>query len=222
MDAPRSKSKSQAHFAITQADRAVAKLAAGQWGVLTLEELRACGLNKTAVGVRVQRGNLHRRYHGIYVVGHHNLPLEGQFLAAVKACGAFAVLSHYSAAALRNLGKWDGRPFEVTAPSKHSHPRIKAHCSTSIERETVRGVPVTAKVRTVIDLQTVADDDTVKRALRAARFTAAELAQLPSALIDLGAVPTRSPVEDSAYHVVVESGLQAPSEVNAPYRLPSG
>jgi hypothetical protein len=33
-------------------------------------------------------------------VGHTNLPLEGRFIAAVKACGEGAVLSHYSAAAL--------------------------------------------------------------------------------------------------------------------------
>jgi predicted transcriptional regulator of viral defense system len=222
MDSPRSKSKSQAYFPTTQADRAVAKLAASQWGVLSLDELRACGLNKAAVGVRVRRGNLHRLYHGIYVVGHRNLPLEGQFLAVVKACGAFAVLSHYSAAALRCLVKWDGRPFEITAPSKHTHPRIKAHRSDSIERELVNGISVTTKLRTVIDLRAVADDETVKRALRAAKFTAAELAQLPPRLVDLGAVHTRSPLEDSAYDIVVRAGLQRPSEVNAPYRLPSG
>src|ERR1700712_415094 len=108
METPRSESKSQAYFPTTHADRAVASRAAGQWGVLSLDELRTCGLNKVAVGVRVRRGNLHRLYRGIYVVGHHNLPLEGRFLAAVKACGAFAVLSHYSAAALRCLVKWDG------------------------------------------------------------------------------------------------------------------
>jgi hypothetical protein len=222
MDTPRSKSRSQAYFATTDADRVVAKLAAGQWGVLSLDELRACGLSKGAVGVRVRRGNLHRRYHGIYVVGHHNLPLEGQFLAAVKACGVFAVLSHYSAAALHELVKWDGRPFEITAPTKHTHPRIKAHRSDSIDRQIVKGIPVTPKLRTVIDLRTVADDETVKRALRAAKFTAAELAQLPACIVDLGAVSTRSPVEDSAYDVVLAAGLQTPSEVNAPYRLPSG
>ncbi|HEY6889288.1 MAG TPA: type IV toxin-antitoxin system AbiEi family antitoxin domain-containing protein, partial [Solirubrobacter sp.] len=100
---PRSESKSQAYQATTVADLAVAKRAAGQWGVVTLAELLACGLNKVAVGVRVRRGNLHRLYRGVYAVGHRNLTVEGQFLAAVKACGPEAVLSHYSAAALREL-----------------------------------------------------------------------------------------------------------------------
>jgi hypothetical protein len=217
-----SKSTPEACSATTRADIAVAKRAAGQWGVLSLDELRACGLSKGAVGVRVRRGNLHPRYQGVYAVGHQNLTLEGQFLAAVKACGPLAVLSHYSAAALHVLVKWDGRPFEITAPSKHRHPRIKAHRSTSIERIDLKGIPVTPKLRTVIDLAMVEDDTVVKRALRAAKFTAAELERLPQAILDLGAVPTRSPVEDNAYDVVVEGGLRLPREVNAPYRLPSG
>lgn len=190
--------------------------------MLSLHELRACGLTYSAVKVRVARGILHPLYRGVFAWGHHNIPVEGRWLAAVKACGPLAVLSHYAAAALYALVKWDGRPFDVTAPSKHSHPRINAHRSTSIERVVVKGIPVTPKLRTVIDLRDVADDETVKRALRAARFSADELEQLPRSILDLGAVPTRSPAEDSAYDVVVASGLRPPEEVNAPYRLPSG
>jgi hypothetical protein len=221
MSHPRSRSKPQAYPATTRADIAVARRAAGQWSVLSLDELRECGLNKVAVGVRVRRGNLHPRYRGVYAVGHHNIPLEGQFLAAVKACGPWAVLSHYSAAALHRLVKWDGRPFEVTAPSKHAHPRIKAHRSTSIERVVLNGIPVTPKLRTVIDLRRVEGDDVVKRALRAAKFSPAELERLPPAILALGAVPTRSPAEDSAYDLVVRAGLEAPLS-NPPYRLPGG
>src|SRR4051812_12606706 len=91
-------SKPQAVQLTTEADRAVARLAAGQWGVLSLDELRACGLNKTAVGVRVRRGNLHPLYRGVYAVGHRNVTMEGRFLAAVKACAG--VLSHFAAAVL--------------------------------------------------------------------------------------------------------------------------
>ena len=161
--------------------------------MLSLHELRACGLTYSAVKVRVARGILHPLYRGVFAWGHHNIPVEGRWLAAVKACGPLAVLSHYAAAALYALVKWDGRPFDVTAPSKHSHPRINAHRSTSIERVVVKGIPVTPKLRTVIDLRDVADDETVKRALRAARFSADELEQLPRSILDLGAVPTRSP-----------------------------
>jgi hypothetical protein len=212
----------QQPFATTSPDARAARLAAGQWSVVTLDNLRACGLSYSAVKVRVARGVLHQLYKGVFAWGHHNIPTEGRFLAAVLACGPYAVLSHYSAAALRCLVRWDGRPFEITAPGKHSHPRINTHRSSDVEREILKGIPVTPKLRTVIDLARVEDDETVKRALRAAKFNAAELARLPASILALGAVPTRSPAEDSAYDVVVRAGLQPPDEVNAPFRLRSG
>jgi hypothetical protein len=212
-------SKPHAYPATTLADIAVAELAAREQGVLTIDELRACGLNKVAIGVRVRRGNLHLLYRGVYAVGHTNLTKEARFLAAVKACGVRSVLSHYSAAALHELVHWDGRPFDVSAPTKRSHPRINVHRPKVIERVVVKGIPVTPKLRTVIDLSKTADEKTVKRALRQARFSAEELEQLPNGVVDLGAVPTRSPLEDRVRDLVVDAGLEAPL-VNAPYRLP--
>src|SRR5918997_6902617 len=89
-------------------------MAGPEWGVLSLDELRACGLSRNAVAVRVARGSLHPMYRGVYAVGHANPPLEGRFLAAVKACGPDAVLSHFSTAALLGYVRWDGRHPEVT------------------------------------------------------------------------------------------------------------
>jgi hypothetical protein len=57
----------------TVAGRAVARPAAGQWGIV------------------------------IHAVGHRNIAREGRLLAAVKACGPDAVLRHYAAAALHEL-----------------------------------------------------------------------------------------------------------------------
>jgi very-short-patch-repair endonuclease len=205
-----------------RADRAVAELAARQWAIVSLSELRECGLSKTAVGVRVRRGNLHPVHHGVYAVGHRNVALEGRFLAAVKACGPRTVLAYYAAAVLHSLLQWDGRAVDVIAPSRHRLAGIAAHQSERFERVVVKGIPVTPKLRTVIDLARVEDDATVKRALRAAKFSAGELERLPRRVLELGAVPTRSPVEDRAHDVVIRGGLRAPAEVNAPYRLPTG
>jgi hypothetical protein len=130
----------------TTPDARAARVAAGPWGVVTHDELRACGLSPKAIRTRVARGILHPLYVAVFAWGHHNIPTEGRFLAAVKACGPLAVLSHYSAAALRALVKWDGRPFEITAPTKHRHPRIRAHRSDTIERELFKGIPVTPKL----------------------------------------------------------------------------
>ena len=68
----------------TRADLAVARLAAGQWGVLSVAELRACGLSADAILTRVRRGNLHPLHRGVYAVGHRNITTEGRFLAAVE------------------------------------------------------------------------------------------------------------------------------------------
>src|SRR2546430_14645329 len=80
-------------------DLRVARLAAEQWGVVSLGELRSCGLNDDAVSLRARNGRLHLLHRGVYAVGHPNPALEGRFLAAVKACGPGAALSHYAAAA---------------------------------------------------------------------------------------------------------------------------
>src|SRR5262249_19974246 len=56
-----------------------AGLAAEQWGVVSLGEPRAWGLNRTAVMVRARNGLLHRLHAQVYAVGHANPPLEGRF-----------------------------------------------------------------------------------------------------------------------------------------------
>src|SRR3954454_21504114 len=126
-------SRAEPEQLITRADLAVAKLAASQWGVLSWNELRGCGLSKDAIRVRVRRGNLHPLYRGVYATGHRNVTVEGRFLAAVKACGPNAVLSHYAAACLHDLLKYDGRWIDVTAPAQRKHPMIRTHRSTHIE-----------------------------------------------------------------------------------------
>jgi putative AbiEi antitoxin of type IV toxin-antitoxin system len=46
-------------------DVRVALRAAAQWGVLSIEELRDCGLSADAVTARVRSGRLHRLYRGV-------------------------------------------------------------------------------------------------------------------------------------------------------------
>lgn len=197
-------------------DRAVARLAAGSWGVVTIDELRGCGLSDDAIRVRVRRGNLHPLHRGVYAVGHPNITTEGRFLAAVKACGDYAALSHYCAACHHQWLKYDGRPIDVTCLGRRRHARIKSHETTKLERIVVRRVPVTPRVRTIIDLAKHEDERVVKRALRQARFTDAELELIPSRITGLGTVPTASGNEDYVFDLVVAAGFAEPL-VNAPY-----
>jgi predicted transcriptional regulator of viral defense system len=147
---------------------AVARRAAEQWGVLSLEELLACGLNRKAVGVRVNGGRLHRLHRGVYAVGHANPPLEGRWLAAVKASGPSAVLSHLSAAALWGIVEGRERRPDVTlrGPGTRLVPGVRLHRAAldADDRGRCAGIPVTSPARTLVDLAAVASPQALRRA----------------------------------------------------------
>lgn len=221
------------------ADRKVARLAATEWGVLSLDELRACGLTSTAVADRVMRAWLHPLYRKVYAVGHSNPPRFGLWLAAVKACGPGAVLSHFAAAALWELLEWDHRSIEVTVLGKCTriHSGVRVHrtgCLAPDEVSTHKGIPVTSVSRTLIDLASVATPAEVRRAVRAA--AARELLDLREFLAAIRAArgrrgirklkqivarstaPTASVLEDVVLDLVLAGGFEHP-DVNNPLCL---
>ena len=61
---------------------------------------------------------------GVYVVGYDVLTLEACFLAAVKACGPDAVLSHLFRRGPHRLLEWDGRAPEVTTLTVRKRPGL--------------------------------------------------------------------------------------------------
>ncbi len=192
----------------------------GRRGIVARMPARVRSHRQGDPGARDAR-DLHRLYRGVHAVGHTKLTREGRFLAAVLACGPGAVLSHRSAAIMHELLEPSAHPIEVIAPSRHRIPGIVVYQSERIERTYVRGIPVTPRVRTIIDLKRTADEATVRRALRQARFSKSELERLPNRIIDLGTEPTRSPLEDEARDFVIAGGLRPAAEVNQPYRLGS-
>jgi hypothetical protein len=216
-------------------DVRVARLAATEWSVLSLDDLRRCGLSEDMVSRRVVRGQLHRVHQGIYAVGHSNIPLEGRFLAAVKACGAGAVLSHFAAAALWAMVDWDERHIDVTVDdtTPRTHAGVRIHRTWYLEATDVRrhrGVPVTSPARTALDVCSLLPERGARRAIRKAlsggllgtrqligilggqakRPGAARLRRIIAA----GAVPTRSELEDVVLDLVLVAGL-GPPDVNA-------
>ena len=201
-------------------DERVARLAAEMWGVLSLNELFACGLTAKEVKGRVRSGHLHRIHRGVYAVGHPNIPLEGRFLAATKACGPTVALSHYSAATLWGLVDWDDRHPEVTVPGPGTkqHPGIRVHRSRTLTARDVtrrHGIWTTSPARTVHDLSSVLSYKGVRRA--ANRALARKLLaphHLPPRLATTVAA-TRSELEDAVRDLVLEHGLEPP-DVNIP------
>lgn len=221
------------------ADVEAARLAAEEWGVLSLEELRRCGLSPGMVAARAGRGRLHRLHQGVYAVGHTSVPLEGRFLAAVKACGSGAVLSHVSAAALWGILEWDGRHAEVTVKdtTPRVHAGIRIHRTRFLDTKDVqrrRGVPVTSPARTALDLCSQLRDHPARGAARRAvskgLLSLADLLEIlqhqgrrPGArrlrrIVAAAPAPTRTELEDLVLDLILEAGLEPP-QVNVPMRL---
>jgi putative AbiEi antitoxin of type IV toxin-antitoxin system/uncharacterized protein DUF559 len=156
----------------TPLDVALAELAEGQFGVVSLAQLRALGIGERGVQHRARSGRLRRLYRGVYAVGHGVLGREGRWMAAVLACGEGAVLSHRSAAAHWELGSAAAK-IDVTAPvSRVGIPGIRLHRSRSLDaRDTTshEGIPVTTIPRTLLDLAATVKPDRLERALAQAQ-----------------------------------------------------
>ena len=220
----------------TRPDARLARLAAEQWGVVSADDLRRCGLSYQAVEVRVASGRLHVVHRGVYAVGHPAIPLQGRFLAAVKACGPDAVLSHFSAAALYELVRWDGRYPEVTAPINKRHAGIRVHRSSMLEVDDVtrhHGIPVTTPARTLVDLAATFEYRALRRTVREAQRRLVTVRQLVDTINRLGPrrgvtklakilatghAPTRSELEDAVLDLILAGGLEHP-QVNRPLTI---
>lgn len=201
-------------------DALVAKLASRQHGVVSVDQLRAVGLDKHRVHQRLRTRRLHRVHHGVYAVGHVGLSREGLWMAAVLACGPGAVLSHGSAAALWGLLRPFAGPIDVSVPThggRRSRAGIRIHRCESLvngdRREapdlvtTRTRIPVTTVARTIADLRGTVPLHLVRRAIRQA-----EIARLPLGS-DVKTDRTRSDLERDFLRLCRDHGL-TPPEVN--------
>jgi very-short-patch-repair endonuclease len=200
----------------------VAEIAARQRGVVTNADLRGCGLTYREIERWVKDGHLHEKHRGVYAVGHRELTVEGRWLAAVKACGEQAALSHYAAAALWGLVEWDGRRIDVTATTTRRHAGVRTHRTTRPDRTLHKHIPVTSVLRTLDDLSSVLPFKPFRRAVRNAfnkgLITTAEVARAkskPLRAIAADIVPTESILEDYVHDLIREAGFEEPL-VNVP------
>jgi hypothetical protein len=158
------------------ADVEMARIAGGQHGVVTVEQLRALGLDEPAVRRRVAAGRLHRLHRGVYAVGHRSLSWRGRWLAAVLAAGDGAVLSHASAVALWQFLRPIPGPVHVTvgaAVRRKPRPGLQLHRSRTLTRSDVtrrHGIAVTTPARTIEDIRGEVEPYLFRRALRQAEL----------------------------------------------------
>jgi predicted transcriptional regulator of viral defense system len=119
----------------------------------------------------VDAGRLHRIHHGVYAVGHTELSLHGECLAAVLAVAPGALLSYHSAGWLWGLWWGSAKPVYVTAvvPRHHQAPkgvtRHRARNLVEADRALIVGIPVTSVARTILDLAWKLRGDQVARVL---------------------------------------------------------
>jgi hypothetical protein len=183
-------------------------------------------LSDDAIARRTRAGHLVQIHVGVYGVGHAPLTMRARFLAAVKAAGPGAALSHRAAAALWRLIEWDDRWLpEITVTTSHTRtiPGVIVH-RTRVPFEVMRldGIPVTTPARALLDLATVASYDRLRRAVREAmarkRVSIGELTavrgrkggrNLTRILAD-GYTPTRSELEDAVLDLIERGGLAKP------------
>ena len=138
---------------------------------MSLEQLRACGLDTGAVNFRVRAGRLHRVHRGVFAVGHPRLSREGHWMAAVLACAGGSALSHTSAAALWGLRMSSAARIHVTVPTAAGQTRrdgVTIHRSRILAADdmtAVDAIPVTSVARTLLDIAGMLPSGPLERAV---------------------------------------------------------
>jgi very-short-patch-repair endonuclease len=198
----------------------ISELSGRQHSYVARRQLLALGVSSSAI----TRGTdlIVTRHKGVYAVGHAQTTPIALAHAAVLACGADAVLSHESAAALWGLRRWPATP-EVTVTERRTRPGINTHRTTTLDRRDITtnfGIRVTTVIRTIIDIEPRLTDPQLIRAIQDARVAhhlkASKLNELlrrcrrARELIDPTQNPTRSKHEDDFVAWAKRHGLPTP------------
>lgn len=198
----------------------VAQIAARQFGVVGTDDLHACGLTDKAIHSRVRGGLLFPLYRAVYALAHPNLEFKAWCLAAVKACGPGAALSHWAAAVLWELLQPFGRNPDVIAPTVKRHNGINTHRAATFETTIHNGIRVTTVAQTIVHLSAVADLKTLRRAVNEALnrrlvtlrdlITQGHRGARKLRAVLATAAPTRSENENAVLHLLHDAGIPQP------------
>jgi very-short-patch-repair endonuclease len=201
--------------ASTGVDRAIARLATRQDGVVERRQLVALGLSPAAIDHRVRTRRLILLYRGVYAVGHNALTDRGRMRAGLIAAGSTAVLSHWTAAALWSLIPSMPPFVDVTVTKKgpRSRPGLKVHeTRRPPDVRTFHSLPLTAPLRTLVDLAATQPQQLERLCAEALVLKLVTHAELDSARIidpDLAA-PTRSKFERTFFAALRKARLPRP------------
>jgi hypothetical protein len=134
----------------------VARVAAGQHGVVTRHQLIGAGLSDDQVKRWLAKGLLHRIHRGVYRLGHRAPSMEADYLAAVLACAHDAFLAGRAAASVYRIIKGGAIPRpEVLSLGDRALPGVTTHRARRLDRldtSRYRRIPITTVPRTLADL----------------------------------------------------------------------
>lgn len=221
---------------LSESDRWIRAIVESQHGVVARRQLLDGGMTPSRVRSWLASGRLVRHRNGVYTLGSALLSREGRWMGAVLACGAGALLSHRSAAALWGLRSAGGGAIEVTTPfgkgARRPGADVRARQSGLAYEfaTTAQGIPVTSVAWTLLDLAAVLRPHQLRRAVEQAeqrelfdlRAVTAALAADPGrpgspkllALLDdmkdHGVTRTRSEVEAALLQLCLDHDLPRP------------
>ncbi len=201
-------------FHVTRPDA----IAARRHGVVTLDDLAAAGIGRTALSHRIAEGRLRRLHRGVYLLG----PLHGTWtreVAAVLAVGDGAALSHHSAAAFWGVRPANEGDVDVLVAGRKARHRagIRIHRTTALEPHDVwwrEGIAITSPARTLRDLARHLPRRELERAAEQAQVLRLVTRAGLGALARDDPAMTRSEAEARFLALVREAGLPEP-ETNA-------
>jgi very-short-patch-repair endonuclease len=151
----------------------VQALAGRQHGIVKGGQVREAGLSRRQIERRVEAGWLVPKYQGVYAVGHTALTDKSHLIAAVYACGEYALASHRAAAKLWGIVR-GSQPIEVTGPRSREVGRgFILHRSRLIheeDRALIDNIPVTSLARTLVDLADVLSEERLANAVNEAEM----------------------------------------------------
>lgn len=156
---------------------AIAQMAARQHGVVAIDELEDHGVSRSTIALWVRVGHLHRLHRGVYsVIPPSMLTQEGRWLAAVRAGGPCAFLSHGPAGQLQwLLDRRERFALHVSLADRSCRrlPGIVIHRPRSLpacDTTTFLKVPTTTPTRTVWDLASVLTARRLRRVFQKAEL----------------------------------------------------
>ena len=229
------------HYRLVTTQERINRLTRRQHGLLTRAQALEAGLGPRQVEDRVRRGHWTAIRPGVYAVAGMPPSREQALLAVLLAIGSRTVVSHGSAARLWGLKGVD-EPEQISVTVDLSRvvrlEGVVGHRSGTLFDEdlvVVRGVAVTSKARTLVDLSGTLSLDQLGQALdgalrgglrlEAVRRCAGRLAPAPGRRMTLvhtllarrlpGYDPGDSDLETRALRVLVGAGLPVPRQQHA-------